>query len=161
MRFWTLCNKSQVGISEIFALTPDQAYFVVEEARWGGSPRCPYCSSTNKVWPHPERTRRAPRLQCGACSSTFCVTVGTMFHGSHIPLRTWLLAIAHIATNPLISASQLGSLIGINRRATASQVLSTIRSSYITNQEDRELMTSIFALFDISPIRLEEIHYAV
>jgi transposase-like protein len=145
-----------MGISQIFALTPDQAYFALEDARWGDNPQCPYCHSTSKVWPHPDGKRRAPRLQCGACSATFCVTVGTMFHRSHIPLRTWLLAIAYMASDPRICASELGALIGINRRATVSQMLSTIRSSYMTKPEDRELMTSIFELFDIDPMRIEE-----
>lgn len=159
MHFWTLWQATGVPIADIFALTPQQAYFAVEEARWHGAPQCPYCKATGKVWPHPDPKRRAPRLQCGVCFRTFCVTVGTLFHGSHIPLRTWLLAIAHYATNPTISAAEFGRMVDIKRHATVSQMFSSIRGGYLIRPDDRGLMISILDLFGIEMTFLDEVYY--
>lgn len=154
-------HTMRMSLGDIYALTPKQAYFAVEEARWGGTPQCPYCHATEKVWPHPELRRRAPRLQCGVCFRTFCVTVGTLFHGSHIPLRTWLLAIAHLAKNPTISASEFSQMVGVRRRATVAQMFSTIRSGFLANPNDRELMSSILELFNIDSHAFDEAYYNV
>src|SRR5688572_23047024 len=129
-----------MAMSDIYALTPEQAYFALEHARWHGHPQCPYCQSITKIWEHKDRRRRAPRLQCGACLKAFCGTVGTMFHKSQIPMRTWFLAIAHLAHQPDVSAAEFGGLVGINRRATAAKMKGAIRSAYRVSPPDRKLI---------------------
>jgi transposase-like protein len=147
-----------MAVSHIYALSPLQAYFAVEEARWHGDPICPYCGGP-KVWPHPDSKRRAPRLQCGSCFRTFCVTVGTLFHRTHIPMRVWLLALAHLAEKPEISAREFADLLGIRRRATVSKMLTIIRSKFLTEESDRVLIKSLLALFGVDSEKLDKVYF--
>ena len=72
-----------MDIIEIFELFPTQADCIahLEDVRWQGKPRCVYCQSTN-VTPAPKEKRH----HCNNCNTTFSVTVGTIFHHTHLPL---------------------------------------------------------------------------
>jgi transposase-like protein len=74
---------------------PDQEAAIdhLEKIRWGGHPICPYCKS-DKVCIHASKDKALPRWQCETCHRAFSVTVGTIFHHTHLPLQTWFLAIA-------------------------------------------------------------------
>ena len=61
----------------------------LEKARWGDKPTCPYCASVN-VAHHLKRHR------CYTCKTSFSVTVGTIFHRTHLPIQKWFLAISLI-----------------------------------------------------------------
>jgi transposase-like protein len=65
----------------------------LERVRWSGHPVCPYCGS-DKVCVHASKDKALPRWQCETCHRAFSVTVGTIFHHTHLPLQTWFLAIA-------------------------------------------------------------------
>lgn len=43
---------------------------------------------------HASSDRAMSRWQCRDCSRAFAVTVGTLVHGTHIPLRDWFLVLA-------------------------------------------------------------------
>src|SRR5262245_22843064 len=76
--------------------TQEQAVAYLEEVRWkGGKVVCPYCKS-QRTGPHAggDEHRGATRHQCYSCTRAFSVTVGTIFHGTHIPLRQWFLCLA-------------------------------------------------------------------
>ena len=81
------------GIIEIYRRWPDRAACIkhLETLRWGGSPACTYCSS-DKVAPHREASR--DRWQCWACHKSFSVTVGTIFHNTHVDLQRWFLLVS-------------------------------------------------------------------
>lgn len=67
----------------------------LERVRWAEKPICPYCGA-DKVSRHREMTRD-DRWQCTAgagCGRSFSVTVGTIFHKTHIDLQRWFLLIA-------------------------------------------------------------------
>ena len=64
----------------------------LEAVRWGESPTCPYCKS-EKVARHRELTRD-DRWQCQSCLKSFSVTVGTIFHQTHIDIQRWFLLIS-------------------------------------------------------------------
>ncbi len=82
-----------------------EAYLLLEELRWGGKPeacphcgevgRCYYLTPTNGV----SRTTRTGAIsqrrvwKCGGCRKQFSVLTGTIFHGTKISVRTWLLVI--------------------------------------------------------------------
>ena len=83
----------------------------LEAIRWSGQPVCPYCAS--------ERTTTIPkerRHHCNNCNIGFSVTVGTVFHRTHLSLRTWFAAISLIldARRP-ISARNLARQLCVNK----------------------------------------------
>ena len=84
-----------MNIIEIFQSfkTQEQALGYLETVRWHDEPRCPYCQSAN-VGRHASSDRSMPRWQCRKCTRAFAVTIGTLFHGTHIPLRDWFLVLA-------------------------------------------------------------------
>ncbi|HEX4491463.1 MAG TPA: IS1595 family transposase [Acidimicrobiia bacterium] len=86
------------------------AYEYMEELRWPKGPVCPHCQSTAKHYfltPKAEagRTTRRGKVserrvwKCKACRRQFTVTVGTIFHGSKIPLTTWLFVVFEIVSS--------------------------------------------------------------
>jgi transposase-like protein len=85
--------------------TEADAYLLLEELRWGGAPtacpkcggmdRCSYIEPRNGV---SRKTRTGTASQrrvwfCGHCRKQFAVLTNTIFHGTKIPIRTWLLVI--------------------------------------------------------------------
>jgi len=88
------------------AQIPDEAeaWSYLESLRWpSGVPTCPHCGykGANYIRPLNGVTRRtrtgaqtARRLwQCQACRKQFSAMTGTIFHGSKVPLRTWLFVL--------------------------------------------------------------------
>ena len=63
----------------------------LESVRWGDKPLCPYCGS-EKMSRHTEKTKT--RWQCSWCKKSSSVTVGTIFHNSHVDLQRWFLLIS-------------------------------------------------------------------
>ncbi len=63
----------------------------LEQVRWGESPTCTFCGSPDAVSRHHEASK--DRWQCSACKKSFSVTVGTIFHNTHINLQRWFLLI--------------------------------------------------------------------
>lgn len=111
-----------MNIIKVFKLFPTQESCVahLEQARWNGTPTCPYCKSTNT---HPNDNRH----YCYNCKTSFSVTVGTIFHKTHLPLQKWFLAITLILnTKKGISALQLSRDIEVNKN-TAWRILMQIR----------------------------------
>jgi len=106
---------------KIFA-NEDAARDYLEAKRWPNGPVCPHCESkktykiTAKV---ASRTAARPGLyKCGNCRKQFTVTVGTIFEGSHIPLKKWLYAIYLICTSKKgISSKQLQRDLGLTYKS--------------------------------------------
>ena len=98
----------RLSIPDIAARIPDEhaAYLFLEELRWpDGTPVCPHCGNPGANYIKPrtaEGKARATRTgsmsqrrlwQCKACRKQFSAMTGTIFHGSKVPLRTWLLVV--------------------------------------------------------------------
>jgi transposase-like protein len=81
----------------IYRQFPDAAAATehLESVRWPTGPICPYCGSP-KAARNTDSSRglTASRWQCQGCLKSYSVTVGTIFHGSHIDLQRWYLLIA-------------------------------------------------------------------
>ncbi len=124
--------------------TQEQAIAYLEDVRWRGRPTCPYCKGT-KVGVHSSNDRKMSRWQCQECHRPFAVTVGTIFHGTHIPLRDWFLCIA-VMLNAKKSASayQIARDLGI-RRATVWSMMHRVRIAMANDPEQAELMYGIVA----------------
>lgn len=81
----------------------------LEEVRWGGKPKCPYCSSTRV-------STLKERFHCNACNTSFSGTVRTIFHKSKIDMQKWFLAIALVLNAKKgISSRQLARDIEVNK----------------------------------------------
>jgi len=104
----------RLSIPDIAARIPDEhaAYLFLEELRWpDGVPVCPHCGSPGANYIKPrtaEGKARATRTgsmsqrrlwQCKACRKQFSAMTGTIFHGSKVPLRTWLLVVFEMCAN--------------------------------------------------------------
>lgn len=64
----------------------------LEKQRWGDTPKCPHCDSSEVVkMMNEDRTARNARFlwRCHDCGQQFTVRVGTIFESSRIPLRIW------------------------------------------------------------------------
>jgi transposase-like protein len=85
------------SIVSIYRQFPDGAAAIehLETVRWPDGPICPYCASPKASRKNdPTRTLTGARWQCQACKRSYSVTVGTIFHNSHIDLQRWFLLIS-------------------------------------------------------------------
>ncbi|WP_204154609.1 transposase [Leptolyngbya sp. CCY15150] len=101
----------------------------LETILWGQTPQCPYCQSINSTPITKER-----RYHCNTCFNAYSVTVGTLFHGTHIPLAKWFKAIALILDeNPHISVRKLAEAIDVNKN-TSSTLIRRIQRARLTDE---------------------------
>ena len=126
-----------MNIIQIFQQFPTQESCVehLEKVRWGDTPKCPYCQSERT-------TRNAGRHFCYNCKTSFSVTVGTIFHRTHLPLQKWFLAIALILNAKKgISALQLSRDLEVNKN-TGWRIAMQIRKA-MTQRVERGLLTGV------------------
>src|SRR5438552_2968366 len=107
----------------------------LEQRRWPNGIRCPVCGSdkysiiTRKTQTKNKRDRFYACLE-PTCKHRFSSTAGTLFHGSHIPLRTWFMAITIIMdAKKGMSARQLQQHLGIGSYRTAWFMVHRIRKA--------------------------------
>ncbi|MDD5087183.1 MAG: IS1595 family transposase [bacterium] len=125
-----------VKIYELFP-TEDDCLSHLESVRWNGKPTCPYCKS-DKVTPAPKEKRH----HCNNCNTSFSVTVGTIFHHTHLPLQKWLLALCLILNAKKgISSRQLSRDLRVHKD-TAWRISMKIREA-MREPEQRRLLTGV------------------
>lgn len=100
----------------------------LEDMRWHGEPVCPHCGSISK---HHYKLKQNGEFKglykCKDCRERFTVRIGTMFEGSHVPLKKWFYAIyLFLAHKKGISSVQLAKDIDVTQK-TAWFMLSRIR----------------------------------
>lgn len=133
-----------MNVIEVFQSfqTQEQAVEYLEEARWKGRPTCPYCKS-EEAYRHASGDRAGQRWQCPSCTRAFSVTVGTIFHGTHVPLRNWFLVLAlMLNAKKSASACQIARDIGM-RRPTVWSMMHRIRKAMAADPEQRKLLHGI------------------
>ena len=133
-----------MNIIEIFQSfqTQEQAIRHLEQVRWGGEPSCPYCGSL-AVGRHASGDRDMARWQCRDCTRAFAVTVGTLFHGTHIPLRNWFLVLAlMLNAKKSASAYQIARDLGM-RRATVWSIMHRVRTAMAADPDQERLLHGI------------------
>lgn len=104
----------------------------LESVRWtSGTPTCPHCGTAdNKAMQLKTKGVFKGMYKCRSCRERFTVTIGTMFEGSHIPLRKWFIAIYIFSTHKKgISSHQLASDLGVTQK-TAWLMLGRIRNAF-------------------------------
>lgn len=125
-----------IRIYELFP-TEDDCIRHLEDVRWSNKPKCPYCKS-DKFTSMPKQKRH----HCNNCNTSFSVTVGTIFHHTHLPLQKWFLALCIILNAKKgIAARQLGRDLHVNKD-TAWRMDMKIRDA-MREREQRDLLTGI------------------
>lgn len=116
------------------------AYRFMKELRWGaGEPVCPHCDNLGASFIEPMNgTSRKTRTgamserrawRCFSCRKQFSVLTGTLFHGTKIPLRTWVLVIFEMcASKNGVAAREVERKYGVCPR-TAWHMLHRIREA--------------------------------
>jgi transposase-like protein len=120
----------------------------LEQQIWGGTPACPHCGSIH-VYTRKHRSKNPAKAgvneyKCAekGCNKNFTATVGTIFEGSKLPLRTWYAAIWLCTTSSKgISSLNLSKQLGITQKS-AWFVLSRIREMFASN-EPNMLLTGV------------------
>lgn len=128
-----------MGITEIYHIFPthDNCLAHLEKVRWHGTPKCPYCQSS-RTSPMPKEKRH----HCNSCNTTFSVTVGTIFHHTHLDLQKWFLAVClTLNAKKGVAARQMARHLDVNKD-TAWRINMKIREA-MSEREQRELLTGL------------------
>jgi len=116
-----------MDLSELTKMTEAQAREFLEEVRWHGNPTCPHCGGIDAYRLKGSATRPGV-WKCSKCRKQFTVTVGTVMHRSHIPLRKWVIAFHLMSSSKKgISALQLQRVLGIKNYKNAWHLAHRIR----------------------------------
>jgi transposase-like protein len=137
-------------IIEIMQRWPDQETAIahLERVRWQGHPVCAYCQS-QKVCPHASKDKKLPRWQCQSCHRAFSVTVGTIFHHTHLPLQTWFLALTiMLNAKKNVSNAQLARDLGLPYK-TAWGLALRIRDAMLTDPGQQRLFQGIVEMDEV------------
>lgn len=129
-----------MNILELIKKFPTQEACIkhLEQVRWNGKPLCVYCGS-DKVCKKTEKNKE--RLQCWGCKKSFSVTVGTIFHHTHIELQKWFLVMSlMLNAKKGLSAYQIARDLGM-RRPTVWSMMHRIRKAMASDQS--ELLSGI------------------
>lgn len=108
----------------------------LEHLRWGDTPACPFCGSTNSYnFPSEKRYR------CKDCKKKYSATVGTIFENTKVPLQKWFIAIYLLSAHKKgISSLQLSRDIDVTQK-TAWFILHRVREMLSVN--DPQLFNSM------------------
>ena len=131
-----------MNIIQIFKQFPTQKSCInhLEKLRWGKTPICVYCGSTNT---NPLNQEGRFRHYCNGCCKAFNVTVGTIFHGTHVPLQKWFLLISLMQNAKKgLSACQAARDIEMNR-PTVWSMMHRIRRAM---NNDNSLLSGIIEM---------------
>jgi len=126
--------------------TEADAYKLMEELVWPGAQpeACPHCGVVGKFYylapkdgSEGRKTRTGAVSQrrvwkCGTCRKQFSVLTGSIFHGSKVPLRTWLLVLFEMAS----------SKNGVSAREIERKYSLTPKTAWFMLQRIREAMRS-------------------
>ena len=122
--------------------TEERAVEHLEKVRWHGHPVCPYCKC-ERVGRHASGDRAGQRWQCRDCKRAFAVTVGTLFHGTHVDLRKWFLVLAlMLNAKKSASAYQIARDLGM-RRPTVWSMMQRIRTAMAADPDQERLLHGV------------------
>lgn len=101
-----MARKQEFSIAKLAnqIATEADAYSLLERLRWDDHPVCPHCGVIDGHYfltpgngsSRATRTGSASQRRvwkCCSCRKQFSVLTGTVFHGTKVPLRTWLFVI--------------------------------------------------------------------
>jgi len=116
-------------------LSRQECIELLEKLRWEGRPQCPYCGSRRA-----SPIEKGLRHHCNDCFTSYSVTVGTLFHQTHVDLCKWFRTILLVqASSGSISVRKLAQEIGVSKN-TATEMLKRLREATL---QDRKLLEAI------------------
>jgi len=116
-------------LAQVSALTEAESRAYLEAIRWPNGPVCPHCGGRNATKLQGKSTRPGVyKCKTKECRKPFTVTVGTIFAGSHIPLRQWVMAFWLLCGSKKgFSALQLQRTLGLKSYQSAWHLAHRIR----------------------------------
>jgi transposase-like protein len=122
-----------MNLAEITRLTDGEAREFFERLRWPDGPACAHCRAKGVTRLGGAAAKRW-LFQCNACRKEFSATVGTIFEGSHIPMRKWVIAIHLMCSSKKgVSALQLQRNLGLGSYKSAWHMAHRIRHMMKSN----------------------------
>ncbi|HWY63270.1 MAG TPA: IS1595 family transposase [Rhizomicrobium sp.] len=124
-----------MNLSEISKLTEEQARETLERIVWSKGVVCPHCGRVDGHTKLQGKKHRAGVWKCSdGCAQQFSVTVGTVMEGSHLPVRTWLMAFSILCSAKKgVSALQLQRQLGLGSYRSAWHLCHRIRYAMSKN----------------------------
>ena len=122
-------KQSAFGVASRFH-SEEKCIKHLERIRWPKGLECPHCQGKRiMTFTSEGKTGKERHLyECIECYYQYSVTVGTIFHDSHLPLMKWFLAIYMICSAPKgIAATQLQRELEIGSYKTAWYMAHRIR----------------------------------
>lgn len=118
-----------MNLSELSKLTEEQAREKLESIRWANGVVCPHCGRVDGHTKLKGKKHRAGVWKCNdGCAQQFSVTVGTVMEGSHLSIRTWLMAFSILCSAKKgVSALQLQRQLGLGSYRSAWHLCHRIR----------------------------------
>lgn len=112
--------------------TDEECRKALKHLRWPNGLTCPRCHSDNVSSVHERKV-----FVCNSCRYQFSVTVGTIFHDSHLPLTKWFF-VTYLMTESRkgISANQIKRMLGLSYK-TAWYLCHRIRAAMGAAEEER------------------------
>lgn len=117
--------------------TEERCIAHLEKLRWPDGPRCPKCGGDriSKFEAAGKTGKNRYLYECMPCSYQYSITVGTIFHDSHMSLTRWFVAIYLICSAKKgISAKELQRQLSVTYK-TAWYMAHRIR---VAMQEDKD-----------------------
>jgi transposase-like protein len=132
-------NKTQPSIFEVMQRFANEEACIkhLERIRWPDGPRCPRCGGDriSKFEAEGKTGKNRYLYECMPCSYQYSITVGTIFHDSHMSLTRWFIAIYLICSAKKgISAKELQRQLSVTYK-TAWYMAHRIR---LAMQEDKD-----------------------
>lgn len=119
--------------------TDEQCRALLKKLRWPYGVECLRCKS-KKVFELAEYAK----FECGECHYQFSVTTQTIFHDTHLPLETWLMAVLLLVeARKGISANQIKRTLSIGSYKTAWYLCHRIRAAMNEVQERSMLLGTV------------------
>ncbi|MGH7971289.1 MAG: IS1595 family transposase, partial [Limisphaerales bacterium] len=124
-----------MNLSDLSKLTEDKARETLERIVWPNGVVCPHCGRVDGHTKLKGKKHRAGVWKCNSgCGQQFSVTVGTIMEGSHLPIRTWLMAFSILCSAKKgVSALQLKRQLGLGSYRTAWHLCHRIRFAMSRN----------------------------
>lgn len=116
-----------MNLSQISALTEEEARAKLEAIRWPSGPICAHCGCMENITKI-KSAKRPGLYRCGDCKMQFSVKVNTVMHDSHLPIRLWLMTFSIMCSAKKgVSALQLQRQLGIGSYKSAWHLCHRVR----------------------------------
>jgi transposase-like protein len=136
---------AKLSLFTIAGMTEEEAREVFESVRWPNGPVCPHCGSP-RAYKLEGKATRPGVFKCNICREQFTVTVGTVMHGTRIPLKKWLVAMyMMISGRKGIPAIQIWRDLELGSYKTAWFLLQRIRKA----MDEDEIMVSLKGIVEV------------